>query len=39
MMKDRRISLMAIDHEIWLGDVKTEDDGTELALSYGHNMK
>jgi len=38
-MKDHKLSLMAIGHEIWLGDVKTEDVGAELALSYGHNMK
>jgi len=38
-MRDDKLSLMAIGHEIWLGDVKTEDVGAELDLSYGHNMK
>jgi uncharacterized GH25 family protein len=38
-MKDHKLSLMAIGHEIWLGEAKTNDSGAELSLLYGHNMK
>jgi uncharacterized GH25 family protein len=38
-MKDHKLSLMAIGHEIWLSDAKTIDSGAELSLSFGHNMK
>jgi len=38
-MKDHKLCLMAIGHEIWLGDAKTNNSGAELSLFYGHNMK
>jgi uncharacterized GH25 family protein len=38
-MKDHKLSLMAIGHEIWLGEAKMNDSGAELSLFYGHNMK
>ena len=38
-MKDHKLSLMAIGHEIWLGEAKTSKSGVELSLLYGHNMK
>jgi len=38
-MKDHKLFLMAVGHEIWLGDANVEDNGVEIALSYGHNMR
>lgn len=38
-MKDHKLSLMAIGHEIWLGEAKTNGSGAELSLFHGHNMK
>lgn len=38
-MKDYKLSLMAIGHEIWLGEAKSNSSGAELSLFYGHNMK
>jgi uncharacterized GH25 family protein len=38
-MKDHKLFLMAVGHEIWLSNAKTSDTEAELSISFGHNMK
>lgn len=38
-MIENKLALMIRGHEIWLGDANVGDNGVEIALSYGHNMR